>query len=79
MPGCQVTRWDDALYVEMLHKQIRAVMKGELIPCRCGCAYRLTDINRIFRCFFCGEYFCKWCAPAHFGRTGEVFEDREGI
>jgi hypothetical protein len=80
MSRCQITRWDDDLHVEMLHKQIRAATKGEAIPCRCGSAFLIPkSLNRIFRCFFCGEWFCYRCAPAHFDRTEQVFDGGMGI
>ena len=80
MSVCQVTRWDDALYIATLHKQCRAVIKGEPIPCRCGTSFGIPKhLDKIFRCFFCGEWFCRVCGVEHFGKTGEIFQDGSGI
>ena len=40
-------------------------IKGERITCR-GCLKDFTLIS-LYRCFFCGCYFCKSCSTTHFG------------
>lgn len=34
------------------------------MKCGCGTEKRLIDM---FRCLYCGIYYCKWCAEEHFG------------
>jgi len=76
---CQITRWDDEIYIKSLRKQIRAADKNELISCRCGNVFYLHQFNRGFRCFFCGEWFCQTCAKEHFNRSNEIFTNGLGI
>lgn len=33
------------------------------IPCRCGGRF---TVAQMYRCYACGEWFCKKCAPGHF-------------
>ena len=37
-----------------------------LINCECG---RLTPMRHLFRCLYCGCWFCQTCAEVHFGKT----------
>ena len=40
-------------------------LNGEPVQCR-GC-WDWFDLHMLFRCWFCGSYFCPKCAHAHFG------------
>lgn len=40
-------------------------IKGEPIQCR-GC-WEWLYLWELYRCFFCGSYFCSKCAHEHFG------------
>jgi len=42
------------------------------ITCRCG---RERSLIYMYRCLYCGEWFCTQCAEDHFGKT--VAEYRE--
>lgn len=37
----------------------------------CGCG-RCMAIECLFRCFFCGVWFCERCAREHFGEEGHA-------
>jgi len=39
-------------------------MSSALVTCGCG---RRMAIECLFRCFFCGVFFCPKCAREHFG------------
>ena len=51
-------------------------MKDEAIDCAgIGCVRRRRLIH-MFRCFFCGRYFCGVCSKEHFGNR---FTDNKSI
>jgi len=37
---------------------------GVVVECGCG---RGRPIELMFRCYYCGMWFCDTCAPEHFG------------
>ena len=68
------------MYWKMLWEQTRAIVNMKGIPCRCGDKFKIpSPFGRLFQCYFCGEYFCKKCGKAHFGRIDAVFADGDGI
>ena len=44
----------------------------------CGCR-RIISIIFMFKCFYCGEYYCDECAPHHFGKTREEYRKEEAL
>jgi len=42
-----------------------------MVTCRCG---RKIPLRFAFKCFYCGKYFCDFCAAIHFGKTREKYE-----
>ncbi len=38
----------------------------------CGCKHTIP-LRFMYRCYFCGQYFCESCAPIHFGKTREEY------
>lgn len=43
---------------------------GEKVPCSCGIsAYAYL----LFRCVYCGEFYCQSCAEKHFNKTREEY------
>lgn len=46
------------------------VPRYAVITCECG---RCRPMLRMFRCLYCGCWFCQECAEAHFGKTREQY------
>lgn len=46
-------------------------------PFLCGGCGEDFNLHLQYRCFYCGIYFCRHCAPGHFGPAGRV--DAEGL
>lgn len=42
--------------------------KGEQPKIECGCGLA-APIRFLFRCLYCGVWFCQTCAEEHFGKT----------
>ena len=40
------------------------------ITCPCGTKRAVT---LMYKCLYCGVWFCEWCAEAHFGKTREEY------
>lgn len=52
-------------------RQIDQVL--DLKPITCACCEKDHPILHVYRCYFCGLYFCRLCAKEHFGHhSGEV-------
>ncbi len=43
----------------------KQALKGELVTCR-GCE-KDFKLVMLYRCWFCGSYFCPICCKDHFG------------
>ena len=43
--------------------QLRQASNGTIT---CGCGGTLPT-RFAYRCYYCGEFYCRACAPAHFG------------
>jgi hypothetical protein len=41
-----------------------------IITCECG---KKRALLRMFRCLYCGCFFCQACAEIHFGKTREQY------
>jgi len=50
--------------LEVVQKQLRQAIKGELVNC-VDCQQE-RPLAKIYRCFFCGRYYCPACAKHHF-------------
>ena len=67
-PPVSLQEYSDNLY--WAQKSYRQAIRGELITCRgCECKFELL---RLFRCYFCGSYFCPGCSKEHFGERTVV-------
>lgn len=51
-------------------RQFRQAREGRDIVCGCG---KPIQLLWMYRCFYCGEYYCAQCAPEHFGKTKEEY------
>ena len=40
---------------------------------RCGTCNRPFRIERLYRCYYCGIFYCEHCAGKHFGKTREQY------
>ncbi len=38
----------------------------------CGCGHA-APLRFLYRCLYCGLFFCERCAEAHFGKTKEEY------
>lgn len=47
-------------------QQFKEAMGPQMLSCGCG---RKIPIRFMFRCFYCGEWYCRPCAAKHFGPT----------
>lgn len=43
-----------------------------MVTCGCG---RTVPVRFAYRCFFCGIWFCRPCAEAHFGERPQHVEE----
>jgi len=46
------------------------VPRYAVITCECG---RCRPMLRMFRCLYCGCWFCQACAEVHFGKTRKEY------
>lgn len=45
----------------------------------CGCG-NIRPIRFLYRCLYCGEYYCYQCAEVHFGKTVKQYnEEKESM
>jgi len=54
-----------------IREQLRHVMSTPRqvnVPCGCG---RNVELWKMFRCYYCGQFFCRECAPGHFGKVAD--------
>lgn len=42
--------------------------KGDATRVTCGCGLH-APLRFLFRCLYCGCFFCETCAEVHFGKT----------
>ncbi len=50
---------------KFIRKQFKEAMKSH-VTCKCNtCA----PLRFMYRCLYCGEFFCLHCAEIHFGKT----------
>ena len=52
--------------IEWIRKTYLQAYKGKLVTCR-GCN-KSMKLYLLYRCWFCGSYFCRICAEKHFGK-----------
>jgi len=56
--------------VELICDQHRIGTPIRFVKMRCGCGKLMRLIN-MFRCLYCGLYYCRECAEQHFGMKSE--------
>ncbi|HEY6332797.1 MAG TPA: hypothetical protein VI756_25965 [Blastocatellia bacterium] len=56
----------------LVRSQLEAASSGEEVKCKCG---RVQPVWFLFRCFYCGVFFCTTCARAHFAKDGPVADE----
>lgn len=52
--------------IELILDQERIETPMQFVKIRCGCN-KLIGWQYMFRCLYCGVWFCKSCAEEHFG------------
>jgi hypothetical protein len=50
-------------------EQLSAAYKGCSVKCSCGKVS--GPVFKLYRCYYCGVFFCDICAAEHFGKTRE--------
>ena len=75
---CDVHRTHQRIYEEAkieIAKEKAAFVMGQIRTmredpphCRCYCGMEIY-IPLVFKCLYCGEYYCQPCAEEHFGKT----------
>jgi len=45
---------------------------GPTVMMKCGCGLE-APIRFMYRCLYCGEFYCQSCAERHFGKTREQY------
>ena len=56
---------------QVIQEQIRDAMNGDEVTCPpCN---RDLPLHALFRCLYCGTWFCQSCAEKHFGKTREEY------
>lgn len=60
----------DVGQLEIMAGQMRESKKnpGCSVTCQCG---KKAPMRFMFRCYYCGVFFCFMCAAIHFGKTRE--------
>jgi hypothetical protein len=62
--------------VDALARQIKAARHGNLVECYSStCAPR--PVWELYKCLFCGLFFCKQCAAIHFKENGTTEPPQE--
>jgi hypothetical protein len=65
---------------DFVHFQVSSILSLETpqpaVKCRCG---RKIVVWKMYRCYYCGEYYCEQCAPEHFGMTRAEYKEQEFI
>lgn len=57
----------------LLRAQWADAVEKRTVRCPCG---QLRALELVFRCLYCGVYFCLECAEMHFGETRRAFRER---
>ena len=53
-----------------VRKQFEQAKGPTQVTCGCG---RTNPIRFMYRCLYCGEFYCQPCAEEHFGKTREQY------
>ena len=57
----------------LLNRQIKSAMAGEKV--KCGKCHRALRIVSVYKCLYCGVWFCARCAEQHFGMTRTAYHN----
>lgn len=62
--------------MELMEQQIRESKDnpGSVIKCGCG---KKQPMRFMYRCYYCGVFFCFTCAADHFGQTRQEYYDQK--
>ena len=53
-----------------VRKQIEQTRANGTVTCNCG---KHAHVREFYKCLYCGEWYCRKCAEAHFGKTVAEF------
>jgi hypothetical protein len=57
----------------LIRRQLDAVTGDSAIECACK---RYFPAARMYRCLYCGVWFCATCAEVHFGQTRAEYREK---
>lgn len=65
--------------VKLIQSQIKDEVPLQHAKIRC-CCLKLVNWQYMYRCLYCGIFYCMECAEQHFGKTREQYRlDKELI
>jgi|GEM_PF-2517759 len=71
----QLVEGDKADFVHFQMHMIKAVeFPQSQVKCRCG---HKAPVYAMYRCYYCGEFYCEKCAPIHYGKTREEYKKEQ--
>lgn len=62
---------DNLQKVFAINRQLRLFKRSEKADCMCG---KMLHSYQMFRCLYCGEWYCQPCAEKHFGKTRKEYD-----
>jgi hypothetical protein len=62
---------DKKKLIKIIRKQNRIVIKNSF-KMTCGCCEKITPVEWLYKCFYCGVWFCHKCAEDHFSSEKEI-------
>lgn len=57
----------------LIREQLDAIGTGTNLKCACG---KNFPVVRMYRCLYCGVWFCVTCAELHFGQTRAEYREK---
>lgn len=57
---------DIELKAKIVRAQFKEIQNTNSITCGCG---HNVPVRFMYKCLYCGEWYCKTCAEEHFGET----------
>lgn len=72
---CSKEEWIEFQKQETVEQSMAGIpVRLGTITCRCGWE---RGITMMYRCLYCGEWFCELCAEKHFGKTREEYQKQK--
>lgn len=55
-------------------KQLMQAAREGKVDCSCG---KIIPTHLMYRCLYCGEFYCQKCAEDHFGKTRQKYMEEK--